>query len=79
MYTRIYALSGYLTARADTLARRAREERGQVTVEYIGLIVVIGTLFGLVANGLGGIGVAIKIGRKVVDGIAGGIDKIIKP
>lgn len=54
----------------------ARDERGQATVEYVGLTVVLGTGIGLIVTGLDGLGFATKIGGKLIGGITKAIGKI---
>lgn len=54
-----------------------RDERGQATVEYVGLTVVLGTGIGLIVTGLDGLGFATKIGSKLIGGITGALGKII--
>ena len=54
----------------------AREERGQATVEYVGLTVVLGTGIGLIVTGLDGLGFATKIGSKLIGGITKALGKI---
>lgn len=56
---------------------RAADERGQATVEYVGLTVVLGTGIGLIVTGLDGLGFATKIGSKLIGGITGALGKII--
>ena len=55
----------------------ARDERGQATVEYVGLTVVLGTGIGLIVTGLDGLGFATKIGSKLIGGITGALGKIL--
>lgn len=75
-------LSLRLAAYATDLHHRAtlvREdgERGQATVEYVGLTVVLGTGIGLIVAGLDGLGFATKIGSKLIGGITGALGKIL--
>lgn len=74
-------LSLRLGAWATDLAHRAEGlaagERGQATVEYVGLTVVLGTGIGLIVSGLDGLGFATKIGSKLIGGITGALGKII--
>lgn len=55
----------------------ADDERGQATVEYVGLTVVLGTGIGLIVAGLDGLGFAAKIGGKLIGGVTKALDKII--
>jgi hypothetical protein len=70
-----------LAAWATDLAHRAEglaaDQRGQATVEYVGLTVVLGTGIGLIVSGLDGLGFATKIGSKLIGGITGALGKII--
>ncbi len=70
-------LSHRLAAWAIHLADRAGDQRGQATVEYVGLTVVLGTGIGLIVTGLDGLGFATKIGSKLIGGITGALGKII--
>lgn len=70
-------LSLRLAAWATDLAHRAGSERGQATVEYVGLTVVLGTGIGLIVTGLDGLGFATKIGSKLIGGITGALGKIL--
>lgn len=70
-------LSLKLAAWATDLAHRGVSERGQATVEYVGLTVVLGTGIGLIVSGLDGLGFATKIGSKLIGGITGALGKII--
>ena len=56
---------------------RASGQRGQATVEYVGLVVVLGTGIGLIVAGLDGLGFATKIGTKLIGGITGALGKIM--
>jgi hypothetical protein len=56
---------------------RAGGDRGQATVEYVGLVVVLGTGIGLIVAGLDGLGFATKIGSKLIGGITGALGKIM--
>jgi hypothetical protein len=58
-------------------AYRAGDQRGQATVEYVGLVVVLGTGIGLIVTGLDGLGFATKIGSKLIGGITGALGKIM--
>lgn len=55
----------------------AKDQRGQATVEYVGLTVVLGTGIGLILTGLDGLGFATKIGGKLIQGITGALGKIL--
>lgn len=66
-----------LAAWATDLNHRMTDERGQATVEYVGLTVVLGTGIGLIVAGLDGLGFATKIGSKLIGGITGALGKII--
>ena len=70
-------LSLRLAAIATDFAHRASEERGQATVEYVGLTVVLGTGIGLIVTGLDGLGFATKIGTKLIGGITGALGKLL--
>ena len=64
-----------LPDRLDDL--RSSGQRGQATVEYVGLVVVLGTGIGLIVAGLDGLGFATKIGTKLIGGITGALGKIM--
>lgn len=66
-----------LAAWATDIQHRAGEQRGQATVEYVGLTVVLGTGIGLIVAGLDGLGFATKIGSKLIGGITGALGKIV--
>ena len=66
-----------LAAWATDLNHRLAGDRGQATVEYVGLTVVLGTGIGLIVAGLDGLGFATKIGSKLIGGITGALGKII--
>jgi len=70
-------LSLKLAAWATDVAYRAGDQRGQATVEYVGLTVVLGTGIGLIVTGLDGLGFATKIGSKLIGGITGALGKIL--
>lgn len=70
-------LSLRLAAAATGLWLRAAGERGQATVEYVGLTVVLGTGIGLIVTGLDGLGFATKVGGKLIGGITGALGKIL--
>lgn len=69
-------LSAMAIDRAMQLGDRARDQRGQATVEYVGLTVVLGTGIGLIVSGLDGLGFAAKIGSKLIGGITKALGKI---
>ena len=73
----MYAMFGQLAARADGVARRVRAADGQATVEYVGLLVILGAGLGLVATALDGLGFATKIGTSVIKGITSALGKVI--
>lgn len=56
---------------------RIENQRGQATVEYVGLVVVLGTGIGMIVAGLDGLGFATKIGTKLIGGITGALGKIM--
>lgn len=66
---------------AGGVGRRRAEhidgQRGQATVEYVGLVVVLGTGIGMIVAGLDGLGFATKIGSKLIGGITGALGKIM--
>lgn len=70
-----------LSAAAVDLRHRATmataSERGQATVEYVGLVVVLGTGIGMIVAGLDSLGFVTKVGAKLVKGITGALDKIM--
>lgn len=70
-------LSLRLAAWATDVAHRSADQRGQATVEYVGLTVVLGTGIGLIVTGLDGLGFATKIGSKLIGGITGALGKIL--
>lgn len=70
-------LSLRLGAAAVAMLDRASDQRGQATVEYVGLVVVLGTGIGLIVAGLDGLGFATKIGTKLIGGITGALGKIM--
>lgn len=59
------------------LGQRAAGQRGQATVEYVGLVVVLGTGIGMIVAGLDSLGFVAKIGSKLIKGITGALDKIM--
>jgi hypothetical protein len=69
-------LSLRLAALATDMFYRSREERGQATVEYVGLTIVLGTGIGLIVSGLDTLGFATKIGSKLIGGITKALGKI---
>lgn len=70
-------LAASCVARADTLVRTAGAQRGQATVEYVGLVIVLGTGIGMVVAGLESLGFVAKVGGKLIKGITGALDKIM--
>lgn len=66
-----------LGAMAADHAHRATSERGQATVEYVGLVVVLGTGIGMIVAGLDTLGFVAKVGSKLIKGITGALDKIM--
>lgn len=66
-----------LGALAVDLAHRVRHERGQATVEYVGLVVVLGTGIGMIVAGLDSLGFVTKVGSKLIKGLTGALDKIM--
>ncbi|MGB0871627.1 MAG: hypothetical protein ACPHCI_06705 [Solirubrobacterales bacterium] len=69
-------LSAIAIDRAHRAGDIARDQRGQATVEYVGLTVVLGTGIGLIVTGLDGLGFATKIGSKLIGGITKALGKI---
>lgn len=72
----MYRLQGYLASRFDTVRRAARQEDGQATVEYVGMVVVVGTGIGLVTAKLNGLGFGVKIGNEILGGVLKGIKSV---
>ncbi len=66
-----------MVTRLDTARRSAGAERGQATVEYVGLVIVLGTGIGMVVAGLDTLGFVAKVGGKLIKGITGALDKIM--
>lgn len=56
---------------------RIGSARGQATVEYVGLVIVLGTGIGMIVAGLDTLGFVAKVGGKLVKGITGALDKIM--
>jgi Flp pilus assembly pilin Flp len=56
----------------DSLMDRARDERGQTSAEYLGIVVVVAAIIIAI------VGQATGISGKVVKGIGDAIDKIAK-
>ena len=77
----MFGLSTRLAAaaltRIDSLVRRASEQSGQATVEYVGLVIVLGTGIAMVVAGLDTLGFVAKVGGKLIKGITGALDKIM--
>jgi hypothetical protein len=63
-------LQNFVAGLKDSLMDRARNERGQVSVEYLGVIVVVAAII------LAVLGQASGISAKIVQGINNAIDKI---
>lgn len=61
----------------DHVHRLRDGQRGQATVEYVGLVVVLGTGIGMIVAGLDTLGFVTKIGSKLIKGITGALDKIM--
>ncbi|MBJ7459791.1 MAG: hypothetical protein JHD02_11420 [Thermoleophilaceae bacterium] len=55
---------------------RAGDQRGQATVEYVGLTIVLGTGIGLIITSLDALGFATKIGSKLIGGITKALGKM---
>lgn len=71
-------LGARLGAIAYDHAHRLREgQHGQATVEYVGLVVVLGTGIGMIVAGLDSLGFVTKVGAKLIKGITGALDKIM--
>lgn len=70
-------LAAAVVTRFDTARRSAGAERGQATVEYVGLVIVLGTGIGMVVAGLDTLGFVAKVGGKLIKGITGALDKIM--
>ena len=69
----MYAAQGYLVDRALAAKARIAGHDGQATVEYLGIVVVVGTGLGLVAGALGDLNFAHTVGKQVIGGITHGI------
>jgi hypothetical protein len=70
-----YRLMGWTTARAMRLWDRIGEQRGQGTVEYVGIVVMVALLVsavGVVASKWGG-----DVGDKLKDGLIKAIKKLV--
>lgn len=61
----------------DHAGRLRHQQRGQATVEYVGLVVVLGTGIGMIVAGLDSLGFVTKIGSKLIKGVTGALDKIM--
>lgn len=61
----------------DHAHRLRDDDRGQATVEYVGLVVVLGTGIGMIVAGLDTLGFVTKVGAKLIKGITGALDKIM--
>jgi hypothetical protein len=64
-------LGAYAAGRLD-----GSPERGQATVEYVGLVMVLGTGIGMIVAGLDALGFVAKVGGKIVHGITSALGKI---
>lgn len=70
-------LAAHAVARLDALARGGRGQRGQATVEYVGLVIVLGTGIGMIVAGLDTLGFVAKVGGKLVKGVTNALDKVM--
>lgn len=74
------SLSLRVGVRLCALVHRARVavpgQTGQATVEYVGLVMVLGTGIAMIVAGLDGLGFATKIGLKIIKGVTSALDKI---
>ncbi len=70
-------LAAAVLAGTDTLLRRTSGQAGQATVEYVGLVIVLGTGIAMVVAGLDTLGFVAKVGGKLIKGITGALDKIM--
>ena len=70
-----YRLMGWTTVRAMHMWDRMKEQRGQGTVEYIGIVVMIALLAGGVA--LASKGWTGSIGKALKDGLVSAIDELV--
>jgi len=69
-----YQLAAMLHAAAIAVADRLRDQRGQGTVEYVGVVVVVTLLVAAIAGASAGWGDA--VGGKIEDGIKKSITKL---
>lgn len=70
-----YRMMGWTTARAMRVWDRMTEQRGQGTVEYVGIVVMVALLVGgvgVVASKWGG-----DVGDKLKDGLVKAIKKLV--
>ncbi len=69
----MYAYFGLLHARgavvADRLLSRLTSERGQGTVEYVGLVLLVAALMGGMVAAVGGLGSLSGIGKELAEAI----------
>ncbi len=69
----MYATYGLIHARvlglADDIWSRLRAERGQGTVEYVGLILLVAALMGGMVAAVGGLGSLSGIGKELAEAI----------
>ena len=70
-------LAAGTVAGVDTCLRRVRSEHGQATVEYVGLVIVLGTGIGMIVAGLDTLGFVVKVGGKLVKGVTTALDKLM--
>lgn len=80
----MYAIFGYAHARGafalDAARRRLSSERGQGTVEYVGLVLLIAALMGGMVAAVGGLGslsgIGKELGEAITKKIVQGVQKI---
>ena len=69
----MYATFGLIHAHAVTVFERARaltaSERGQGTVEYVGLVLLVAALMGGMVAAVGGLGSLSGIGKELAEAI----------
>ncbi|MBJ7347559.1 MAG: hypothetical protein JHC87_03185 [Thermoleophilaceae bacterium] len=66
-------VSAFLIARAAL----AGGDRGQATVEYVGLVIVLGTGLGMIVAGLDSLGFVAKVGGKLIKGVTHALDAVM--
>ena len=66
-------VSALLIARASL----AGNSRGQATVEYVGLVIVLGTGLGMIVAGLDSLGFVAKVGSRLIKGVTHALDKVM--